>query len=53
MKLIYTPTELQTADVLTKALPRNNFDNKCSKLGMYDNPALGSIVLCCKYCAVL
>ena len=39
--LIYTPTSLQTADILTKALPRTNFEDLSSKLGMFNiyNPA--------------
>ena len=38
---IYTPTELQTADILTKALPRTNFEDLSSNLGMVNihNPA--------------
>ncbi|KAI9162582.1 hypothetical protein LWI28_028704 [Acer negundo] len=41
VKLIYTPTALQTADILTKALPRANFDDMSTKLGMINiyNPA--------------
>ena len=41
IKLTYIPTSQQTADILTKALPRNNFDRLNSKLGMIDihNPA--------------
>ena len=34
VKLVYTPTILQTADILTKALPRVSFEDLCSKLGM-------------------
>ena len=39
--LIYMPTSLQTADILTKALPRTNFEDLSSKLGMFNiyNPA--------------
>ena len=32
--LIYTPTGLQTVDVLTKALPRSNFEDLSCYLGM-------------------
>ena len=41
VKLIYTPTALQTADILTKALPRANFEDMSTKLGMINiyNPA--------------
>ncbi|KAL5567178.1 hypothetical protein UlMin_030342 [Ulmus minor] len=41
INLIYTPTGLQTADILTKALPRSNFEDLSSKLGMINiyNPA--------------
>ena len=40
LKLVYTPTLLQTADILTKALPRVNFEN-FTQLGMINiyNPA--------------
>ena len=31
---IYTPSSLQNADILTKALPRTGFEDLCSKLGM-------------------
>ena len=34
VKLSYTPTNSQTADVFTKALPRASFEGLCSKLGM-------------------
>lgn len=34
IELIYTPTRLQTADILTKALPMTNFEDLSSKLGM-------------------
>lgn len=34
IELLHVPTSLQTADILTKALPRSNFDNLCSKLGL-------------------
>jgi hypothetical protein len=39
--LIYTPTRSQIADILTKALPRTNFEELSHKLGMYNiyNPA--------------
>ena len=30
----YTPTNCQTADILTKALARSNFDDLIGKLGM-------------------
>ena len=41
INLIYTPTGLQTADILTKALPRSNFEDLSSKLVMINiyNPA--------------
>ena len=41
VKLVYPPTAFQTADILTKALPRSNFDGLCTKLGMINihNPA--------------
>ena len=41
LKLDYIPTNRQTADILTKALPRNSFEELKSKLGMVDihNPA--------------
>ncbi|XP_073049461.1 secreted RxLR effector protein 161-like [Primulina eburnea] len=34
--LQYTPTRVQLADILTKALIGPNFDEICNKLGMYD-----------------
>ena len=34
VKLLYIPTVRQTADILTKALPRTYFEDLCSKLGM-------------------
>jgi len=34
--LEYTPSSLQTADILTKGLPRNTYENLRSKLGMID-----------------
>ncbi|KAL5758013.1 hypothetical protein ACOSP7_020624 [Xanthoceras sorbifolium] len=34
VKISYTPTNSQTADVFTKALPRASFEGLCSKLGM-------------------
>ncbi|KAL5840582.1 hypothetical protein ACOSQ4_013190 [Xanthoceras sorbifolium] len=34
IKLIYTPTSSQTADILTKPLPRSSFENLTLKLGM-------------------
>ena len=34
INLTYTPSNLQTADILTKALPTITFDNLSSKLGM-------------------
>jgi hypothetical protein len=39
--LTYTPTRSQIADILTKALPRTNFEELSHKLGMYNiyNPA--------------
>ena len=36
LSLIYTPTHLQVANVLTKALPRIKFEELTSKLGMID-----------------
>uniref|UniRef100_A0A803QI12 Uncharacterized protein n=1 Tax=Cannabis sativa TaxID=3483 RepID=A0A803QI12_CANSA len=36
IQTIYTPSRLQTADVLTKALPRTVFDELVCKLGMFD-----------------
>ena len=41
IQTIYTPSRLQTADVLTKALPRKVFEELICKLGMYDihNPS--------------
>ena len=41
IETIYTPSRLQTADVLTKALPRAVFNELICKLGMFDihNPA--------------
>ncbi|KAK2993290.1 hypothetical protein RJ640_022129 [Escallonia rubra] len=34
IQMVYTPSSLQTTDILTKALPKGNFDNLNSKLGM-------------------
>ncbi|KAK2975560.1 hypothetical protein RJ640_011573 [Escallonia rubra] len=34
IEMVYTPSSHQTADILTKALPKGNFDNLNSKLGM-------------------
>lgn len=34
LKLLYTPSSQQAADILTKPLQRNAFDELCSKLGM-------------------
>ncbi|KAB1212816.1 Copia protein [Morella rubra] len=34
IKMLYVPTCLQTADILTKALPRKVFDDLSSKLGL-------------------
>lgn len=34
IKMLYVPTSLQTADILTKALPRKVFDDLSSKLGL-------------------
>ena len=34
VQVMYTPTSLQVADILTKALPRKNFEDLSSKLGM-------------------
>ena len=36
VKLNYVPTKHQTADILTKALPRPNFEDFTCKLGLYD-----------------
>ncbi|RVW56445.1 Retrovirus-related Pol polyprotein from transposon RE1 [Vitis vinifera] len=36
IKLNYVPTKHQTADILTKALPRPNFKDLTCKLGLYD-----------------
>lgn len=36
IKLVYTPTNSQTIDILTKALPRASFETLVSKLGMTD-----------------
>lgn len=36
MQLVYTPTRSQTADILTKALPRTNFEELSHKLCMYN-----------------
>ena len=36
INLSYTPTKLQTVDILTKALPRITFDELCIKLGTID-----------------
>ncbi|KAK3015974.1 hypothetical protein RJ639_007262 [Escallonia herrerae] len=34
IQMVYTPSSHQTADILTKALPKGNFDNLNSKVGM-------------------
>lgn len=41
VQIIYTPSRFQTADILTKALPRIGFEELMCKLGMFDihNPA--------------
>ena len=41
IELTYIPTSLQTADILTKALPRTNYEDLSFKLGMINiyNPA--------------
>ena len=41
ISLVYTPTTLQTIDILTKALSRANFEDLRFKLGMINiyNPA--------------
>ena len=41
IRLMYTPTQIQTVDIFKKALRRANFENLKSKLGMIDiyNPA--------------
>ena len=36
LQLTYVPTSYQTADILTKALPKNNFESLKTKLGMID-----------------
>ncbi|RVW71297.1 Retrovirus-related Pol polyprotein from transposon RE1 [Vitis vinifera] len=36
VKLNYVPTKHQTTDILTKALPRPNFEDLTCKLGLYD-----------------
>ena len=36
LEVCYTPTQQQTADILTKALPRAQFEQHLSKLGMID-----------------
>ena len=36
LKLVYIPTNHQTTEIVTKALPRNSFENLKSKLGMID-----------------
>ena len=36
VKLNYIPTKQQTADILTKALPRPNFEDLICKLGLYN-----------------
>ncbi|RVW84320.1 Copia protein [Vitis vinifera] len=36
VKLNYVPTKHQTADILTKALPRPNFKDLTCKVGLYD-----------------
>ena len=36
LELVYTPTNLQVADIFTKALPRVKFKDFISKLGMID-----------------
>ncbi|RVW64174.1 Retrovirus-related Pol polyprotein from transposon RE1 [Vitis vinifera] len=36
VKLNYVPTKHQTVDILTKALPRPNFEDLTYKLGLYD-----------------
>ena len=34
--MFYTPTSLQTTNILTKALPRTNFEALINKLGMIE-----------------
>ena len=34
IEMVYVLTTLQTADILTKALPKTTFEDLCSKLGM-------------------
>ena len=36
VQLVYTPTQEQLADILTKALQGLNFEQLCNKLGMYN-----------------
>ena len=36
IKMLYTPTSLQTAGILTKALPKTSFEALINKLGMID-----------------
>ena len=36
VEVVYTPTRQQTADILTKAIARTQFDILLSKLGMID-----------------
>ena len=36
VQLVYTSTRSQTANILTKALPRPNFEELSSKLGLYN-----------------
>lgn len=36
VELKYIPTRQQIADILTKALPRPNFEDLSNKLGLYD-----------------
>ena len=46
VKLLYTPNVRQTADILTKALPRTYFEDLSNKLGMINiyHPSLrGSV----------
>ena len=36
IRLVYIPSSRQTADILTKALPKATYENMKSKLGMLD-----------------
>lgn len=36
VKLVYVPSRSQIADILTKALPRTNFEELSCKLGLHN-----------------